>query len=63
VFYCHPDVLSMLENKIYNKGNMAFTIKDITDANGMNQQGVLNFLGIPVRPCEQISLAETLLTA
>jgi hypothetical protein len=63
VFYCHPDVLSMFEVRIDSKPNMALTYKDITDANGVVREGVASYKSIPIRAVEQISLAETLLTA
>jgi hypothetical protein len=63
VFYMHPDMLAMFEAKIYSKPNMALSFKDVTDGNGIVHEGTATFLGIPIKGCEEISLAETLLTA
>lgn len=63
VFYAHPLIVGLLAKQVLEKTNMALSIKDVTDANGLQIPGTVNLLGVPVRGCEQISLTETLLTA
>lgn len=61
-FYAHKTVRSMLRVKFLSKSNNWITMDTLQGAGGVQRPG-LQFMGIPVRRVDQISIAEDQITA
>ena len=62
VFYARQSVASMLRVKFLSKSNNWITMDTLQGAGGIMRPG-LQFMGIPVRRVDQLSIAETRITA
>ena len=62
VFYCNETVRSMLRVKMLDKSNLHLQLGEIKDLSIPRPQGVLTFMGVPVRRIDSITNAETQVT-
>lgn len=63
VFYCNETVRSMLRVKMLDKANVSLQLSEVKGASIARPQGVLTFMGVPVRRIDSITNAEDAVTA
>lgn len=62
VFYMNETVLSMLDVKLFDKGNAFLKVEDLVGAGGFPRPSVMHFRGIPCRKVDQMLSDEARVT-
>lgn len=63
VFYMNETVRSMLRVKMLDKANLFLDLKELKDLSIPRPQGLLTFMGVPVRRIDSITNSETQVTS